>query len=135
MSFLLTKRAFFNKITIILIEFMLIQKNFCITMGKLIWKNAFSNPESVQNHSELIEKTADFVVKHRLAAPALLFLENFKPLNRLFGQTLLLFSPFAAFFSLENRLREVSDLLQSRENVEKLIERIDTLEDSVVQKK
>ena len=93
-----------------------------------MWKNAFSSPESLQEHSVLIEKIAKWVVTRRLAMPALLLLESCKPLNRIFGQSIVIITPFAAFFSIDEMLKQFSDLLQSRENVEKLTEKIENLE-------
>jgi len=63
-----------------------------------------------------------------MAAPAVLFLELNKPLSFVASQSLIVLTPFLApFLGLEN-VHRYSRLLEKRENVELLIERIEQLE-------
>jgi len=76
---------------------------------------------------KLIEKIADGVVKRGMDTPAIFFLEMHKPLTFFASQGLIVLSPFVGpFVGIEN-VRIVSKLLEKRENVERLIQRIEEL--------
>ncbi len=83
-------------------------------------KNAFAAPVSARDHSELISKIAEAVVKRRMATPAVLLIESCKPLNRLASQFVLVISPLLALFLTYDQIDAVSDLLQDRKSVEQL---------------
>jgi hypothetical protein len=71
-----------------------------------------------------IDIIAQFIVKNDMGTPAILFLESFKSIFWLGGVYGLLFlSPFLPFYGKE--WDEFMYLLQERENIEILIERIE----------
>jgi len=76
---------------------------------------------------ELIEAVARKVVQRRLEVPAVFFLEMNKPLSFIMGQSLLVAMPFLAPILGIQRVEQLSQLLQDRENVDRLIERIEEL--------
>ncbi len=92
-------------------------------------KNIFANPVSNINHSELIKEVATKIVRRRMTVPAILFIESLKPINRLAGQAILIVSPFLAIFVSYEKIEQFCDMLQDRENVEKLLNEIKDQED------
>lgn len=81
---------------------------------------------SAERRDELIENLARKVVKHGMAAPAILFLEMHKPFAFLASQTMILGSGFLAPLVGVQNIQEYSKLIESRDNVELLIRRIET---------
>jgi hypothetical protein len=75
----------------------------------------------------LIETLAQKVMRHRMATPAILFLEMHKPVTFLASQSILLGSGFLAPLFGPQNVQEYAKLLESRENVERLIQRIEEL--------
>ncbi|MGC8833878.1 MAG: hypothetical protein ACP5R4_07455 [Armatimonadota bacterium] len=75
----------------------------------------------------LIEIVARKVVERRLEVPAVFFLEMNKPLSFIVGQSLLVAMPFLAPLLGFQRVEQLSALLQDRENVDRLIQRIEEL--------
>jgi len=89
------------------------------------WKE----PLSEERKEELIEALARFVVERGLAAPAVLFLELHCPLAFVGSQAGIVFSPFlVALFGFQ-RVDEYTQLMSERENWDRLIERIEELEE------
>ncbi|GBC94009.1 hypothetical protein HRbin15_02514 [bacterium HR15] len=89
------------------------------------WKE----PLSEERKEELIEAMARFVVERGLAAPAVLFLELHRPLAFVGSQAGIVFSPFlVALFGFQ-RVDEYTQLMSERENWDRLIERIEELEE------
>ncbi len=82
-------------------------------------------PES--RRDELIENLAQKVTQRRLSAPAILFLELHKPLAFLAGQSLVLGSGFLAPLFGPQNVQQYAKLIESRDNVERLIQRIEEL--------
>lgn len=80
-----------------------------------------SDPEKI------IEEIARKIVDRGLEAPVIFFLEMNKPISRLMGQSVLLTVPFLAPFLGLDRIEKYATLLQEREKVERLIERIEEL--------
>ena len=77
--------------------------------------------------SRTIERLATEVAKRGLFVPAILFLEMHRPLAFLSSQALLLGSGFLGPIFGVGNLQRVYRLLQSSENVERLIQRIEEL--------
>ena len=91
---------------------------------------AFDPPESdlsPQDRDELIDSIADSIIGRGLAVPAAFLLEMHKPLCFLGSQMLLLGSPILGPFVGFGRLARFSSLIESRENVELLLSRIEEL--------
>jgi hypothetical protein len=75
----------------------------------------------------LIENLAQRVDRYRLYLPAILFLEMHKPIAFLASQSLVLGSGLLAPIFGPQNVQQLSKLLESRENVERLIRRIEEL--------
>jgi hypothetical protein len=72
----------------------------------------------------LIDSLADWVVKHKLETPSILFLEAIKPVSYIGSQLGLLFvAPFLELFNIEGY--KYSALFEKTENVEKLLKKIE----------
>jgi hypothetical protein len=82
---------------------------------------------SEADRDALIEKFAQAVARRGLTTPALVFLELHKPLTFLAGQSLIAGSGFLAPLFGPQNVQKVAKLVESRENVERLIERLETL--------
>ena len=84
---------------------------------------------TIEERDALIANIAKRVVAHKMQVPAILFLEMHRPFSFLAGQSLILGSGFLApIFGAEN-LQKCAKLLESRENVERLIQRIESSEE------
>ncbi len=82
-----------------------------------------------QELMELIEKVAQRVVNWRMSIPAIVVLESGKPLSFVASQVLVFFEPIVqSIFTIKDYEKFVS-LLEDREKVELLIQRIEELED------
>lgn len=83
---------------------------------------------SDEERDAILERIAQGIVRRGMSAPAVLFLEMNKPLSFVASQSLIVLTPFLApFVGIEN-VHRYSRLLEKRENVERLIERIEQLE-------
>jgi hypothetical protein len=82
---------------------------------------------SPRRRDELIDAAARRIVRWGLDTPAVLFLEMHRPLTFLAGQSLLVAMPFLAAFVDQRHLVDWSRLLQSRDNIDLLIDRIEAL--------
>ncbi len=91
--------------------------------------NAFASPVAQHDHTELVNEIADRVVRRRMAMPAILLIESFKPLNRLASQAILVVSPLLALLVPCEKIDAFSDMLQDRAWVEKLVREIESRED------
>ena len=74
-----------------------------------------------------IDRVAQDIVRRNLVTPAILLLEGHKPLAGVIGAASVVFAPFAIPFVGFDRYADVSRLLSQRENVERLIQRIEAL--------
>ncbi|HPR17446.1 MAG TPA: hypothetical protein PLD62_04295 [Candidatus Cloacimonadota bacterium] len=77
---------------------------------------------------ELIEKVSQFIVKKRMAAPAILAIESLRPLSRIGSQVLYFIAPFAELIFNPKEYQEFALILEKQENVSLLINRIDELD-------
>ena len=85
-----------------------------------------ASPEEL---SAMIDELARKVVSRRMETAAVLFLEMHKPLAFLAGQSIIVVSPFLVPIFGPDGVRRYQQVLGSRENVELLIRRIETLAD------
>ena len=90
--------------------------------------NAFASPVSTKDHSALIDDLATRIVRRRMTAPAVVFLESVRPISRLAGQALLCASPLLSLFVMAGRIDTVCDMLEDRRNIERLLEAIERRE-------
>ena len=87
-----------------------------------LWTEDLTEQETVV----LLAKLEDQIRKRKLEAPAILFLEMNKPISRLAGSAMIVFTPFLAPFVGLDNVHNYSRLLMDRENVEKLVCRLET---------
>jgi hypothetical protein len=84
-------------------------------------------PLSEQETKQVIEEIAGLVVKRGLITPAIMFLEMHKPLSFVAGQGLIVAMPFLAPFLGADKVGRYSRFLNTRENIERLIQRIEDM--------
>ena len=77
---------------------------------------------------ELLEKIAMQVVKRRLTAPAILFLEMCKPLNFLGSQVLIALNPFVQVVFNTTEYQKFALIIEKDANVELLIRLMEELD-------
>jgi hypothetical protein len=85
------------------------------------WETELSEEET----EALIEKLADQIRKRRLEMPAVLALELHKPLAGLAGSAGVVFAPFLVPFLGFNSVNDYSRLFAKRENVERLMQKLE----------
>lgn len=74
---------------------------------------------------EILDKISKKVVQWKMAVPAIMFLESVKPLSYLGSQVMVFFEPFVhALFNLPE-YSEFQQMMERRENVERLLQRIE----------
>ena len=87
-------------------------------------------PETTElTDDELIERVAAEVVDRRLAAPAIFLLESSKPISFIASQGLVFLGPFVHAALSAPSYDAFCRMIENRENVEKLIVRLEQLED------
>lgn len=86
-----------------------------------LWGEELTEEET----AALIEKAAQAIEKRGLNTPALLMLEMHKPLAFIGAQTAITFSPFIVPFLGFDGVNDYTRLFAKRENVERLLERLD----------
>jgi len=85
-----------------------------------------------EEEDELIEKIAQTIVKRRLGLMAQMILEGMGPLSRIGAELgMNIMGPYLEFFGVE----KVTALFRNRENVKRLIDRIEELEEEHKSKK
>jgi len=87
----------------------------------------FGEPLPEVERDAMIEKIAADIHRRGLETPAILFLEMHKPLSFFASQTLIVTTPLIAPIIGFDRVRNAANLLESRDNVELLIQRIEEL--------
>jgi len=86
------------------------------------------NQELTAEENELLHKIAQKVVHWQMTVPAILFLESVKPLTYIGSQTMVFLEPFvSAVFNVKdyNLFRQ---MMEKRENVERLLQKIEELD-------
>jgi hypothetical protein len=86
------------------------------------WENELSEEEA----DALIDKLAGEICRRGLSSPALMFFESHKPLAFLGSQAGVVASPFLIPILGFDKVNDYTRLFAKRENVEKLVERIET---------
>ncbi len=81
-----------------------------------------------QEELDLLERLAQAVVRRRMAAPAVLFLESLMPLSYIGSQVMHFLRPFMTLLFSQEEYDRLSHLLERRSTVEYLIEIIKRLE-------
>jgi len=83
---------------------------------------------SQERSVELIEKASRFIVKHKMAAPAIMTIESLRPLARIGSQVIYFLSPFIETLFNTKEHQEFAVLLEREDNVKLFIDRIDDLD-------
>ena len=95
---------------------------------KAWWRHAFAveDPEAAWSEAdcELADRLADFVVRRRLGATALMALEAGRPCNFLGSQALTFLAPFATLVFSAEEYERFTRMLERRQSVDLLIEAI-----------
>jgi len=82
-----------------------------------------------EDERELIESVARAIVVRGMAAPAILMLESSKPLSFLGSQALHFLEPFVRSLFDSTQFSRFARALENRENVERLLVRIEALDE------
>lgn len=103
-------------------------------MWRRLWSRRPESPEppppaTEPTDEELIEKVASEIVSRRLAAPATFMLESWKPLSFVASQGLIVLGPFVDAALDIPSYDAFCRMIEKRENVEKLLARVEELED------
>lgn len=77
----------------------------------------------------MIRKLAERVLKYGLSVPAILFLEMGKPLSYVGSQTMVFFAPIATSLFPGDGYNRLTRLFENRDNIERLMQEIERLED------
>jgi len=86
-------------------------------------------PAAEMTDEELLEAVARRIAGRGLAVPAVFFLESTKPLSFVGSQALIFLQPFVEAFLTIRNYERFAALLENRENVEHLIQRMEALEE------
>ena len=73
-----------------------------------------------------IDSYAKKISDRGFSVPAIFFLEMFKYLSFIFGQSLIVFGPMATIFVNQKKYYNFSDLVSKRSNIERLICQIES---------
>lgn len=87
--------------------------------------------KKIQNQDDfdaLIDKLAKMVTERHLGVVAIVLLESIKPLSFLGSQVMVSLDPFVAAFFKPEEYRKFYRMIENRENVEKLIKKIEEYE-------
>lgn len=90
--------------------------------------------ELTQRQEELMEKVAQRVVDLRASTVAVFLLESTKPLSFLSSQLLVFFNPIIQPVFNFRDYETVTEMIENRDNIEYLIQRIEELQDEQIQR-
>ena len=93
------------------------------------WSHAFAVEPAADRRideaeRELIDRVAEFLVRRRLAAPAVMLLETGRPFNFVGSQLLVFLSPFISLIFNPEELKRFTRLLAKRGAIDALVEAI-----------
>ena len=77
------------------------------------------------NENEFLAQLADGILNRKLATPAILFLETYRPLNFIGNQIMTFFRPFASTVYPKHKYDKILTALENRGNIDKLIKLIE----------
>lgn len=81
--------------------------------------------EPSSQQKEIVDQVAREVVRRRMAAPALLFLETMRPLNYIGAQAMHYFKPIISAILTTEKYSQFAAFLEHRESVDYLCDRLD----------
>jgi hypothetical protein len=94
-------------------------------------RRAFAMEETkglTQEELALLERLAQAILRRRMAAPAIMFLESLMPLSYIGSQVMHFLRPFMTLLFSQEEYDRLAHLLEDRSAVEQLIETIKRLE-------
>lgn len=77
----------------------------------------------------LLTRVAVFVVRRRMTAPAILFLESVRPLNFIGSQTMLFLAPFVKAFLNMREYEQIQQILENRESISAFVDLLEEEEE------
>jgi len=77
---------------------------------------------------ELLDKMAKKIVDIGMTAPAILFIESFKPMSFIGSQIMVFFEPYVKIIFSANDYTRVHELMSDRENIELFLQRMEYFE-------
>lgn len=86
-----------------------------------IWEKELTEEQK----EAIISRVSEEILKRRLETPAILFLEMHKPIANLAAHAVVAVSPFLMPFLGFNSVDEYSQFMSDRENIERLIRRLE----------
>ncbi|MCX7918839.1 MAG: hypothetical protein N3A72_04365 [bacterium] len=92
------------------------------------FKQAFAvqqEPLPADKDYAILDKAAEFIVKRRLAAPAIIALQSMTPLNFIGSQALIVIEPFLSPFFKQEDYQKIIEILEHRDGIELFIQRIE----------
>lgn len=92
------------------------------------WKDLLHNIP-VEDEEAAIEDVAQRLVKEGMGSAAIVFLESTKPLSFITGQAAIAATPILGSFIEPMRLEKYASMFGNRDFIERLIQRIEELED------
>ena len=96
------------------------------------FKHAFAveppDYQYTQEETVVADKFAEYLVKRKLTAPAVLFIKSSAPLNMIANQVLLFAKPFATFIFKEEEYKIFTAMLEHRNSMDFIVERIEEAE-------
>lgn len=84
--------------------------------------------ELAEKERAVLEKLAVKVHQRGISVPAIIFLESVKPLSFMAGQVMIFFRPFISAFFKTEEYDLLSSMLEDRNTIEILLNRIEALE-------
>lgn len=78
---------------------------------------------------ELIDKCSRWIVERRMASAAIMFIESVRPLHNIGAQLMYFVMPAAELFFSPREYQEFAVLLEKQDNVRRLINRIEELDE------
>ena len=93
-----------------------------------LWEQKLTEEEK----NQLLDKAAHEILKRKLEMPAVLLLEMHKPLANIGSHAALAFSPFLIPFVGFDNLNNYSRLFSERENIERLMKKLERHGDEAV---
>ncbi len=93
-----------------------------------LWKDELTT----EQETELLDRMAREIKGRGLEAPAILFFEMHKPLAFVGSQAAIVFSPLLVPFVGFDKMNDYSRLLSKRENIDKLLVRLESKGDDAL---
>lgn len=92
----------------------------------IVSRKSFTEQDLTQERcGQLIDRLAEQINRRRLAVPAVLLLDLFKPFSFIASQGLLLCQPLSAWMNIEQQVADYAALLADRSNVDYLVARLE----------